>query len=196
MKKSEKVKQYVVNLLKQELGKDYYYHSVEHTLDVYHSSSEMADLSDVSNYEKGLLLTAALLHDVGLIDQYENHEEASIVRATKTLPEFGYTLSEIDIISNMIRSTCIPQNPETKLEKILCDADLDYLGRDDFFMLAAKLQLEWKALNIRNISFDKWIEFEIEFLSNHQYFTQAAISRREDKKNENLLQLVNICSKK
>ena len=38
-------------------------------------------------------------------------------------------------------ATKIPQTPLTKLEEIICDADLDYLGREDFFEISRSSEI-------------------------------------------------------
>ena len=40
-------------------------------------------------------------------------------------------------------ATEIPQNPKTHLEMIMCDADLDYLGRYDFETISNNLYTEF-----------------------------------------------------
>lgn len=189
-----KAKQYVVNLLESDLSKKFLYHDLKHTLDVYHSASQLGENAGLDQNDLILLRTAALFHDVGLIYIYIGHEQKSIELAQTVLPGFGYTDTDIEKIAGMILATRIPQSPQNILEKLMCDADLDYLGRDDFFVLAAKLQLEWRRLNIRDIRFDEWIAFEKDFLSEHEYFTKEARALRDDGKQENLDQLQNICN--
>lgn len=190
-----KAKQYVVNLLESDLSKKFLYHDLRHTLDVYHSASQLGENAGLDQNDLILLRTAALFHDVGLIYIYIGHEQKSIELAQTVLPGFGYTDTDIEKIAGMILATRIPQSPQDILERLICDADLDYLGRDDFFVLAAKLQLEWRRLKIRDIRFDEWIAFEKDFLSKHEYFTKEARALRDDGKQENLDQLQNICNK-
>jgi len=69
--------------------------------------------------------------------------------------------------------------------KIICDADLDYLGRGDFDEIADKLRRELKERNI--ISSDrKWDEIQISFLNQHRYFTKTAIETRQKTKESNI----------
>ena len=79
-----------------------------------------------------ILKTAVLFHDMGYINQYENNETIGVEYARKFLPEYGYFKIQIEKISKLILVTKVPQTPKNKLEKIICDADLDYLGREDF----------------------------------------------------------------
>lgn len=191
-----KAKQYVVHLLESDLSKGFLYHDLNHTLDVYRSASELGKMAGLSSNDLMLLETAALYHDVGLIYVFNGHEEKSVEIVREKLPKFDYNKDEIEQIANMIMATNLPQKPKNQLEMLLCDADLNYLGRDDFFVLAAKLQLEWRRLNVNDIRFDEWIAFEKDFLSKHEYFTKEARELRDEMKKENLDQLKNICNKR
>ena len=180
---------FIIKKLVDELDPDLTYHSIEHTLDVLNAATNLAGLEKISQYEKILLETAALFHDAGMLRTYIGHEEASAEIAHEILPRFKYEKKDIDIISDMIITTKLPQSASTFLEKILCDADLDYLGREDFFMIAHQLQYEWNILNIRQTTLREWYELQIMFLENHSFFTQSAIKLRNDKKTDNLRQV-------
>ena len=78
-------------------------------------------------------------------------------------------------------ATKIPQSPKNHLEEILADADLDYLGRDDFEKISERLFQEL-ALNDRN----EWNKIQISFFEKHNYFTDSAKRMRNEKKQENL----------
>jgi uncharacterized protein len=95
----------------------------------------------------------------------------------------------------MIRATKIPQNPQNHLDKILDDADLDYIGRDDMFVISQRLQYEWSRYGKLN-SLRDWNEIQIDFLKNHHYFTKSAIKLREAKKQENIRELELLLSSK
>lgn len=191
-----KAKQYIINLLESDLSKGFLYHDLAHTLDVFKSATRLGEMANLDNHDLVLLKTAALFHDVGLIFTTEGHEKKGVEVVKEVLPEFGYNPQDIEIISGSILATQIPQNPKNMLEKLLCDADLDYLGRDDFFILAAKLQLEWRRLKIKDISFDEWLLFEKGFLAEHEYFTPQAQVLRNSGKKDNLDQIKNICRKR
>ena len=71
----------------------------------------------------------------------------------------------------------------------MCDADLDYLGRDDFHEIATRLREELKEHG--KIDSDKqWDEIQVKFLNMHKYFTKTAIKTRKKKKQQNLKEVV------
>lgn len=149
-------KEFVLNKLKKELKPNLFYHCFDHTIDVYESAINLAKFENITGNDLVYLETAALFHDTGFLFAYNDHEEGSIEFAKTHLPCFGYTKEEIDIITKMIRTTKLPQSPTTLTEKILCDADLDYMGRDDFFMIANRLLCEWN-LNGFSVTLKKMV---------------------------------------
>jgi len=139
----------------------------------------------VSEDDKVLLLTAALFHDSGFLFGAQEHERKSCDIARQYLPEYGYTEAQIGKICGMIMATKIPQSPQNHLEQILADADLDYLGRDDFFTIGNRLFDELSMFGIVTNERD-WNLLQERFLESHHYFTQTAIALRNEKKQQHL----------
>jgi predicted metal-dependent HD superfamily phosphohydrolase len=185
----EKAREYIIKKLVDELNPALTYHNIDHTLDVLQAAGNLASLEKLNGHDKTLLETAALFHDSGMLKTYIGHEEASAEIVKQYLPDFGYQPDEIDIVCKMIITTKLPQSASTFLEKILCDADLDYLGRDDFFMIAHQLQYEWNVMNIRPTTLKEWYGLQIKFLEGHEFFTESAKRLRNEKKADNLKQV-------
>ena len=132
-----------------------------------------------------LLKTAAIFHDAGFVEQYENNEEIGARFAEETLPNFGFKDDHIQTIKSLIYVTEIPHKPINKLQEIICDADLDYLGTDEFDMIADRLRRELRNMNKLD-SDRKWDEIQVKFLTQHKYFTETAKKTRTKKKLQNL----------
>jgi uncharacterized protein len=179
---------FILNKLRSDLPAYLTYHSIDHAKDVYESAERIAKAEGMSQYEQKLLLTAALFHDSGFIKARNGHEEESCKIARHYLPGFHYQPAEIEIICGMIMATRIPQSPQNRLDEIICDADLDYLGRDDFFTLSNRLYAELchEGL-IENI--DEWNREQADFMESYKYHTQTAIKLRKAKK-EHYIKLV------
>ena len=77
----------------------------------------------------------------------------------------------------MIMATKIPQSPATLPEMIICDADLDYLGRDDFESISNTLKTEFLIYGIIK-DHDEWDRLQVSFFNSHQYFTKTSIRER------------------
>jgi uncharacterized protein len=78
----------------------------------------------------------------------------------------------------MIMATKIPQLPKNKLEEILADADLEYLGTPDYENKADDLFWEMKYVD-PSLTEEKWIRIQISFLQKHRYFTKFCQLNRE-----------------
>ncbi len=184
-----KAKEYITRRLKEENNLDHYYHDLEHTLDVWRSAVRICRMEGISKHDQLLVETAALYHDIGMLTSYIGHEAASVVIAKESLPGFGYSDDDIECISKMILTTRLPQSAREHNEMILCDADLDYLGREDFFMIAHRLRLEWDVLHIKSTRLAEWYKLQISFMEDHQFFTSSARILRDEGKAFNLNQI-------
>ncbi len=180
-----KAKSHITKRLKNELPKYLYYHSTEHIKDVYNATKQIAASEGVKGENLKLLLIAALYHDSGFMIKAKNHEKLSCTIVKETLPDFGFSAEQIKKICGMIMATKIPQNPQNHLEEILCDADLDYLGREDFFTIGNHLFEELKTYKIVITKRD-WNLLQIGFLEQHNYFTKTAIALRKPQKDKYL----------
>jgi predicted metal-dependent HD superfamily phosphohydrolase len=174
-----------MRVLEKGLSDKLHYHSISHTRDVVKAVERIALIEGVTDEGLFLLKSAATYHDAGFVEEYDKNEPIGARLAEEILPKFGYTEQHIQTIKELIYVTQIPHDPKNKLEEIMCDADLDYLGRDDFPEIADKLRRELREHG--KISSDKkWDEIQIMFLEQHKYFTATAIKTRQEKKNKNL----------
>lgn len=185
---------YILNRMAKELRPNYYYHGVEHTLDVHRACLKLAEMEGINHNDLVLLETAAFYHDSGILEVYENHEEASVKIAREVLPRFGYTWEQINIIDYIILKTKLPQSAITQLGEVLCDADLDYLGRPDFFMISHRLRYEWELLG-KHYNLKDWYEMQLNFLGNHKYYTRSARKLRNEGKEQNILEIKRVLGK-
>lgn len=177
--------QYILQKLKKDLPPHIHYHTIDHTLDVYDRANYIASRERIYGLDLKLLLIAALYHDAGYLKQSEDHEQISCQMVRTDLPIFNYSIDEIEKICTLIMATKIPQNPKSHLEEIMADADLDYLGRDDFFTIGDKLYLEFLELG-KITTREQWNIIQINFLQQHHFFTTTTIKLRQTTKEKNL----------
>jgi uncharacterized protein len=189
MQNKSQMQEYVLDMLRSELPKQYYYHNPEHTLYVQEKTLEIGRNEGCSEHELNLLDIAALWHDTGYTRIYKNHEEQSCQLARHYLPEYGISSADIDTICSIIMATKIPQSPKNKLEEIIADADLEYLGTETFENKSQDLFHELYSLN-PSLTKDKWNEMQISFISNHKYFTRFCQESRESIKQTHLDKLI------
>ncbi len=183
----EGAKGYVLDRLARELPPKLTYHSLQHTRDdVMPAAARLGQAAGCDDGDLLLLVTAALFHDMGFLVDYEEHERESIVFARAMLPDYGYAAGQIETIAGLIAATKMPQRPKTPLEQLLCDADLDLLGRDDFWALNRQLLAELHCHTGRLIPEEEWLRGQTRFLDEHVYFTPAAHALRDEGKARNV----------
>jgi class 3 adenylate cyclase len=168
----------ILDKLEKELPDYVYYHNVKHTVDVVTEVELIGWAEGCSDEEILLLKTAGLFHDTGITVSFDNHEFRGSEYAKEMLPKYGYTPEQIDRICSIIMATKLPPKPTNLLEEIICDSDLDYLGRSDFIPVSNTLFEELKAQN-KMKDLNEWNNLQVKFISGHQYFTKTARSLRE-----------------
>jgi uncharacterized protein len=174
----DKAKQYALNRLERELSPGLIYHSLRHTTeDVVPATERFAEGEGIKRDALDLLLTAAWFHDLGFVEVRAGHETVSARLASEVLPGFGYTDAQIQIIKGIIMATVVPQAPKTHLEQIMADADLDVLGRDDFWPRNINLRHELAFFG-KNFTDVEWYSGQLKFIESHTYFTATARALR------------------
>lgn len=181
----------VLDRLDKELPPNMLYHNSRHTMDVITQVEVIARNEKVSNEDLLLLKSAALLHDTGFLMEYKNHEYNSTIIATDVLKGFGYSQAQIDQINKLIIATHPNHNPTNLLEMIIKDADLDYLGRSDFFNLSNLLLDEIQYFNGK-IEREKWQKQQLKFMNKHEFYTKTGKLLREKYKLQHIQKLKEI----
>jgi len=188
------VDNYIRELFRDELPSDIKYHDADHTVHptkgIVASADRIAISENISDHDKELLIVAAYFHDTGYIREYEKNEPIAARLAGRILKLIGYKPNEIVKVQKMILSTDLECEPKTHLEKILCDADLDHLGREDFFKLDGKVREGRRARGIDVSDEAKWYKGTLEFIKKHQYYTESQKKLREKGKQKNIKHLL------
>ncbi len=187
------IQEEILNMMEHKLPKNLPYHNIKHTIDVI-TEVELIGWAENVNVEEMLILKlAALFHDTGYTISYKNHEENGCIIARNKLKKLNYPSDIISKIEQLIMATKIGHKPKCLLEKIICDSDLDYLGRSDFIPVSDMLYQELRAHNLID-SYDEWNELQLKFISNHQYYTETAKKLRAVNKSKQIKRLETILS--
>lgn len=172
------IQEIILDKLEKELPDHLFYHNVKHTVDVVTEVELIGWGESCSDEEILMLKTAGLFHDAGHTIAYDNHEFYGTELVREMLPKYSYTSEQIDRICEIIMATKLPPKPKNLLEDIICDSDLDYLGRSDFIPVSNTLYEELKAQN-KIGTLNDWNKIQVKFITGHQYFTNTARSLRE-----------------
>jgi uncharacterized protein len=178
---------HALNRLREELPGGLTYHNLYHTeQDVMPAALRLAKCYRLDEDESHLLQVAAAYHDTGYIEAYTGHELASVRILTEVLPAYHFSSQQIERLVNLILATRLPQSPDNLLEEILVDADLDVLGREDFFERSEALRQELIGRG-EPVAIRPWMEQQLGFLQGHIYFTKAARELRDAGKHKNIV---------
>jgi len=175
-----------VNILLLPL-ENHYFHQFDHALDVKNRALELAEKEWLTDEDKELLAIAALFHDTGFIIQYDDNEYIWAKIARNYLKSILYPNNKIKIIERIILATKPSyKNPIDILEKIIKDADLDNLWRDDFFEKENNLKKEIEAIKWIKLKKPEWHHATLDLINNYTYFTKSSNKERWQKKKENM----------
>lgn len=178
-----------LDLLQRELAPDLFYHCAAHTRDdVLPAVEYLARAVGLDVEGRALLRLAALYHDVGYVERYFRNEAVGARIAGQTLVACDLRRPQVNTVRRLIMATQLPQTPRDLLEAMICDADLDSLGREDFLRTSHALRRELAAHGTE-IPLKTWYERQLGFLEQHVYFTQAARALRQEGKRRNINRL-------
>lgn len=183
------IQERLLDRLEQQLPKNLYYHSVKHTIDVVTEVELIGWAEGLTEEEVLLLKLAALFHDSGHTISYQNHEFYGAEMAREILSEYNYSVDQIETVCRLIMATKFPPAPTDRLEEVICDSDLDYLGRSDFIPVSNTLFQEMKEREMID-TFDNWNQLQLNFIKKHQYYTHTARSLREVNKQSQIDRLL------
>lgn len=185
-----RMRQYVLHLLKTSLPETMIYHSIGRTLKIDRIVKEYAKLEALSQKDTLLLRTAALYHDIGYVVDYNDNEQYAVMIARNTLTNYGYSSEDIEKVSQLIWATSRKESPNTYLEKLICDANSDYIGRADYHTVAKSLRKEMALLNQLDMTELEWIDYQLNFLQyEHRYYTDLAKNLRDKGKSRRIEEL-------
>lgn len=162
----------------EQLNPVYTYHSFEHTESMLRTAENYVAHEGISTKDKELLMIAILFHDLGFIIDWKEHELIGAQMAEEAMKRKGYSSPDIERVRNTIIATQVPQAPHSLMEKIICDVDLDYLGRPDYEERSELLFQEWLALGVVKDK-KEWQERELAFLENHNFHTSYGQQHRQ-----------------
>ena len=186
----KKAQKFVLETLNEELPSGYLYHNYTHTNRVVKHVVELAEAEGLDEDETEILQLAGWFHDIGFIKDGIGHEKYGAEIARNFLEENNYPKENITTIANAILSTDMNVEPETHLQKILCDADFSHFASKNYDEVSSLLREEFKQLGIKTYSDRAWIEENINmFNQHHRFFTLHAVEHWQPQKSKNLLVL-------
>ncbi len=150
------------------------YHNFFHAEDVAKAAQRLAHFEGIHEDDTYLLKIAGYFHDIYYEFNDQQNEDKSALIAGNIMTLMTFSEDDIEDVSNLILATKWPTHPNSLLEQIMCDADLDNLGREDFFDRSELLRREWKVEDKY-----EWEKRNLEVLTKHKYYTESARGLRQ-----------------
>ena len=179
-----------VNLLLSPLNK-HYYHSYEHAIDVMQRAIYLSEQENLPVDEIEMMALAGLFHDTGFIVMYDKNEPIWAKIASNYLKSINYDKNKIKLIEQIILATDPDYtNPKNIYEKIIKDADMDNLWRDDFQKKSNDIKKELETVKKIKIKDPEWHHSLVDLLISHKFNTDVQRKERDNKKQENLNKMI------
>jgi predicted metal-dependent HD superfamily phosphohydrolase len=178
---------YATNLI-DKLNEDFYYHNTQHTLLVIEVAKKLAIEEGLTEKEQMLLSIAAAFHDTGFTRETMNHEAAGVWIMGDYL-RYRVKPADLLVIEHLILATDVAALPLNKLEKVIKDADLSYLGTKTFIEKSNLLRKEWQAIRKLSFNDNDWLKMNLRFLKENEFHTDSAKRIFEKVKEQNLKEI-------
>lgn len=185
----QEAKAFVFQLLETRIAPGFKYHTKQHTLDVLANAEKIGTDSNLNEDEMNQLRIAALFHDLGYIDGAEGHETKSAGYAAEFLKSKNIGKTIVQVVTNAILATKIPQEPTNNIAEILCDADMAHLAQKDYFSLCDRIKEEKKHIENKQIDTQQFYLQSLAFFNAHRFKSGYGKAVLEPRKEENAKEL-------
>ncbi|AHF16027.1 Pycsar system effector family protein [Niabella soli] len=185
------IEQYVQLFMKEHYKPELLYHNQEHTQQVVRAAKQIGEHYGLKEKDFFTVVTAAWFHDLGYYTTgCTDHEKEGARLAGAYLQQQQVDADTITKVQDCIRATKMPQNAQTLLEQIVCDADLFHLGTADFAERNKLMRKEAEATKGAAISKTDWRNKTIQLLQGHQYYTDYCRMLLKDQQQQHLDKLL------
>ncbi|MEO6758290.1 MAG: Pycsar system effector family protein [Saprospiraceae bacterium] len=180
---------HIADFFARDISAEYVFHDLDHTVQTVAAARIIGEGFQLDDQDMLLLQLATWFHDTGYSEGPQDHEERSILNAQNFL-QGKISDSELATVIACIRSTKVPQQPQNRLEEIICDADLSHLGMESYWDRNGKLRQEFILARQTVMSEQDWLDFELNFLLSHEYHTSVAQQLFNKRKGKHVKQIV------
>ncbi len=183
--------EFASQLITTKVCKEVTFHTLQHTREVVAACTKIAEQENISGEELLALQVGAWLHDTGYsAGKSKGHELVSVQHMEEFFSTHPVATAFAEKVKGCIMATRMPQNPQNRIEEIICDADLFHLGSADFKEKSRLLRKELIAFNGEEWSKKDWRQNNIAFLEAHNYFTAYGRKVLQPAKDEHLARLL------
>jgi predicted metal-dependent HD superfamily phosphohydrolase len=185
----KKAEAYVEKFYAERIPSEYVYHNFGHTCDVVESVQLIGAGYELSKEEFEVLQLAAWFHDTGYDKGPDQHEQRACEHVEAFLQGRAYPQGKLQKVFDCILATAIDFKPSNLLEMIIRDADVSHLGSKLYWDRCSRVREELGITRNMLMSEKEWIEFELDFITNHEFHTEVANELYNSRKKKNVKQL-------
>lgn len=185
----QETENYITDYFAEHIRPEYVFHDLDHTVQTVAAVRTIAEGFQLDKQDMLVVQLATWFHDTGYSDGPVDHEARSCVNAEKFL-RGKITQDELDSVLGCIRSTKVPQQPNNLIEQIICDGDLSHLGMEIYWDRTGKFRQELILTGKPVMSEQDWVDFELNFMLNHNYHTAVANELFNKRKAKHIQQLL------
>ena len=189
MKKLQSIQNQVISLLDKGLDHRLHFHKSSHSVVVLHEALRICHWMNVDPETTELIAIAAIGHDLGYLEQFENNETIGAEMTQSLMAKEDFSIDAIEFVKTAILETSMRISPQSWQGKILRDADTGYIGTTEFSTWEKRLQEEYQATKNKQYTSKEWLQFEIQFFEQHRFFTAFSKLYRLPLKKKHLQQL-------
>lgn len=183
------VEAHIADFFAQNILPNYVFHDLGHTIQTVAATKIIGEGFRLGSQDMLILVLATWFHDTGYSEGPANHEERSCENAARFL-EGKLPAEQISQVLSCIRATKVPQTPDTLLGQIIGDADLSHLGMEIYWDRTSRLRQELVLTRNKVMSDQDWVDFELDFMLNHEYHTVVAQELFNKRKAKHIQQLL------
>ena len=173
----DEVQYAALSYLEAHLDKRYTYHNAAHTLNVCNAVKLFAENLCLPPETYCSLRIAAIFHDFGYLEQSFDNEKLALPYLEEFGRKFDIDKKFLLHANDLILETVFPYTPLTPAGSLLCDADIEYIGRECFFEYAGLFREELAGDGIVYTD-EQWWSLETDFLQENKFFTPICRSLR------------------
>ncbi len=180
---------YVKQYFRDHIDEKYFYHNFQHTCDVIETARRLGAGYALSVNDTEALIVAAWFHDTGYDQGAAGHEARGQVNVRRFLEKHAYPEAGIQKVEHLIEATQISFQPRNLLEEVIRDSDYSHLGSELYWDRCSRVRQELLMTRQSFLTEEEWVQFELDFITNHHYHTELARQYFDNGKFKNIKQL-------
>ncbi len=167
------VEEHFLKRMEEELPAILNFHDQKYSMELLTNCELLFSSEKLSEEDRLLVRTAALLDCMSYLKGYIEREKYIPQLVRETLPEYHYNEKQMLKISKLINTPFFPPAALTLPEKVLSDARLAFLGKNNFQNSVVTLFEEMKYYG-RATSKKEFVKNFAEFLESFEFYTLTA----------------------